>query len=86
MAESENGVERTPTSVELRAREIVAALAPYLQSDRAAVRFDRLEKRVVHVEISMDPPPDATLVMLMRLGIERKIVEQLPEVERVELV
>lgn len=85
MAEMESA-ERTPTALENRAREIVAGLTPYLQADKAVVRLDRVQNRVAHVEITMEPPADSTLVMLMRLGIERKIVEQLPDIERVELV
>ncbi len=82
-AETVGNARQDPEAV---AREVVGSLAPYLQSDGVACRVDRLEAGILYIEISTQGPPDASLIMLIRLGIERKITDRLPEIDRVELL
>ena len=78
-----SGQESSP---EARARELLESVSPYLQSDGLEAVFNRIEDETLYITIRSQGPPDPSLIMLSRLGIERKLIEANIGLKRVTLV
>ena len=71
---------------EARIREILENLRPYLQADGGDCAFDRIEDGVVYIQLHGACVGCASALMTLKMGIERRIMEEVPEVEAVEAV
>lgn len=73
-------------TTENRAKEILEQLRPYLQSDGGDVAFNRIEGGVLYIELHGACSGCASSLMTLKMGIERRITEELPEISSVEMV
>ncbi len=71
---------------EERAKEILEQLRPYLQADGGDVAFNRIEDGVLYIELHGACVGCASSLMTLKMGIERRITEELPEISAVEMV
>ena len=71
---------------ETRAKEILERLRPYLQSDGGDVAFNRIENDTLCIELHGACVGCSSSLMTLKMGIERQIVEELPEIKSVEMV
>jgi Fe-S cluster biogenesis protein NfuA len=73
-------------ATETRAREILEQLRPYLQADGGDVAFDRIENETLYIELHGACVGCSSSLMTLKMGIERRITEELPEIKAVEMV
>ncbi len=71
---------------ETRAKEILEQLRPYLQADGGDVTFGRIEDDTLWIELHGACSGCASSLMTLKMGIERRITEELPEIQAVEMV
>ncbi len=72
-------------ATENSAKEILEQLRPYLQADGGDVAFNRIEDDVLYIELHGACSGCASSLMTLKMGIERRIVEELPEISSVEI-
>ena len=73
-------------ATESRAREILEQLRPYLQADGGDVAFDRIEGETLFIELQGACVGCSSSLMTLKMGIERRITEELPDIKSVEMV
>ncbi len=73
-------------TTEARAKEILEQLRPYLQSDGGDVAFNRIEESTLYIELHGACVGCSSSLMTLKMGIERRITEELPEITAVEMV
>lgn len=71
---------------EVRAKEILEQLRPYLQADGGDVAYERLEDSIVYIRLKGACVGCASSLMTLKMGIERRIMEEIPEITSVEAV
>ncbi len=71
---------------ETRVKEILEQLRPYLQADGGDVTFSRIEDDTLWIELHGACSGCASSLMTLKMGIERRIMEELPEIQAVEMV
>jgi Fe-S cluster biogenesis protein NfuA len=71
---------------EVRIKEILEQLRPYLQSDGGDLAYSHIADDVVYIELHGACQGCASSLMTLKLGIERRIMEEIPEVKAVEVV
>jgi len=76
----------TAEATESRAKEILERLRPYLQSDGGDVAFNRIENSVLYIELHGACSGCSSSLMTLKMGIERQVVEELPEITSVEMI
>ncbi len=81
-------MDSTPTveQLEERVKDILEQVKPYLQSEGCDCALDRIENNVVYVHIFGPSVGSASSIMTLKLGIERRILEELSEISSVEAV
>lgn len=72
------------TSTEDKVKEILEQIRPYIQSDGGDVEYVRMENGIVYIRLHGACQGCASSMMTLKAGIERKIVEDCPEVVAVE--
>lgn len=72
------------TNTEEKVKEILEQIRPYIQSDGGDVEFVRIEENVVYIRLVGACSGCASSLMTLKAGIERKIVEDCPEIVAVE--
>ncbi|MCC6547029.1 NifU family protein [Candidatus Sumerlaeota bacterium] len=70
---------------ETRVKEILERLRPYLQSDGGDVAFNRIENDILYIELHGACVGCSSSLMTLKMGIERQITEELPEIKAVEM-
>lgn len=72
--------------MEEKVKEILNQIRPLLQQDGGDVEFVKLENKKVYVRLrgACAGCPGAT--MTLKMGIERKIKQEVPDIESVEAV
>jgi Fe-S cluster biogenesis protein NfuA len=70
---------------EERAKEILEQLRPYLQADGGDVAFDRIEGDILYIELKGACVGCSSALMTLKMGIERRVLEELPEITSVEM-
>ena len=77
-----------PINIEQRVKECLEAVNPYLHEDGGAVEFVRYEVETQVLEVRMTGACEKCPLALMtlRAGIERYIINAIPEIRRVERV
>lgn len=70
---------------ETRAREVIESLRPYVQSEGGDVSVDRLDGDVLYIRFDMPESGSVTALMMLRMGIERRICEDVPDILAVEI-
>jgi len=73
-------------ATETRAKEILEQLRPYLQADGGDVAFNKIEDNILYIELHGACSGCSSSLMTLKMGIERRIVEDLPEITSVEMV
>lgn len=73
-------------ATETRAKEILEEIRPYIQSDGGDVVFNRIEDEILYIELHGACVGCASSLMTLKMGIERKITEELPDIKAVEMV
>lgn len=73
-------------NMEEKVKEILNQIRPLLQQDGGDVEFVKLENKKVYVRLrgACAGCPGAT--MTLKMGIERKIKQEVPDIESVEAV
>lgn len=79
-------MQMTAEQQESRVREILEQLRPYLQADGGDCAFDRLEDGVVYIQLKGACVGCASSLMTLKMGIERRITEEIPDIKAVEAV
>lgn len=71
-----------------RIEEVLTKIRPYLQEDKGDVELIRFEEdtRVLELRLTGNCAECPMAIMTLRAGIERFILEAVPEVRRVEKV
>ncbi len=72
--------------MEMKVKEIINQIRPLLQQDGGDVEFVKMEDKVVYVKLkgACAGCPGAT--MTLKMGIERKIKQEVPDVVSVEAI
>ncbi|MCC5875377.1 MAG: NifU family protein [Candidatus Sumerlaeia bacterium] len=73
-------------TTEARCKEILEEIRPYIQADGGDVVFNRIEDDILHIELHGACVGCASSLMTLKMGIERKVTEELPEIKAVEMV
>jgi Fe-S cluster biogenesis protein NfuA len=75
-------------NIKQRIEKVLDKIRPYLQEDRGDVEFVRYEEdtRVAEVRLLGNCTDCPMVMMTLRAGIERFILEAVPEVRRIEKV
>lgn len=79
-------MQMTIEQQEARVREILEQLRPYLQADGGDCAFDRLEDGVVYIQLKGACVGCASSLMTLKMGIERRITDEIPDITAVEAV
>ena len=69
-----------------RVGDILDKLRPYLEADAIYCDVVRVEGTVVYIEMTGTFVGDESIPMTTKMGIERRILEEIPEITAVELV
>lgn len=70
---------------ETRAREVIESLRPYVQSEGGDVFVDRLDGDVLYIRFEARDDGSITSLAMLRMGIERRICEDVPDILAVEI-
>lgn len=70
------------TSLEARVGGILNQVLPYLKTDGLTCRLVRIQDGIVFIALEGPIRGCATAAMTVRLGIERRIMEELPDAVR----
>lgn len=73
-------------ATESRCKEILEEIRPYIQADGGDVVFNRIEDEILYIELHGACVGCASSLMTLKMGIERKVTEELPEIKAVEMV
>ena len=73
-------------SVAERAKLVIKQTEPYLQSDGQFARFERLEKDELYISIHSETTISVAEKKMIKLGIEKKIFEEIREIKKVILI
>lgn len=75
-------------NIEQRIKECLIAINPYLNEDGGAVEFVRYEFETQVLEVRMTGACEKCplAIMTLRAGIERYVINAIPEIRRVERV
>ncbi len=79
--EPEVGIE----DMEQRSRKVIDELRPYLQAEGADVEFHSLDGTTLHIILRGSQTHCGSLLVLLKLGIERRVLQALPSIESVEV-
>jgi Fe-S cluster biogenesis protein NfuA len=79
-------MQMTVEQQEARVREILDQLRPYLQADGGDCAFDRLEDGVVYIHLKGACVGCPSALMTLKMGIERRITDEIPDIKAVEAV
>lgn len=69
---------------EAKVRKILDQLRPYLQADGGDCEFDHIEDSVAYITLQGACVGCASSLMTLKMGIERRIVEEVEGIEAVE--
>jgi Fe-S cluster biogenesis protein NfuA len=77
-----------PTPIEQRIKEALRQILPYLEEDGGGAEFVRYERetRVVELRLTGACADCPLAIMTLRAGIERFLINSIPEIRRVERV
>ncbi len=71
---------------ETKVKEEIEKIRPYLQADGGDVEFVEMDDNVVKVRLKGACAGCPMSTMTLKLGIERKLKESIPDIEAVETV
>jgi len=69
-----------------RVEEVLTQLRPYLETDKVSCTLDRIEGDVVYLRMKSEFVGCPSILMTIRMGLERRIVEELPELNGVHFL
>ena len=72
--------------MEEQVKAVIGELRPLLQGHGGDIEFVRLDGKIVFVRLQGACAGCPGAIMTMRQGVERRVKEAVPEVERVEAV
>jgi Fe-S cluster biogenesis protein NfuA len=72
--------------IEEKVKEVIDQLRPYLQADGGDVEFVELDGKVVKLRLKGACAGCPGAIFTLKMGIERKLREAIPEIESVEAV
>jgi Fe-S cluster biogenesis protein NfuA len=70
---------RQEPELEARVRDILEQLRPYLETDGVTCTLVRLQHGIAHVRLAGTFVGCATILMTLRMGIEKRLMEELPD-------
>lgn len=79
-------VESTTANLETRIRKSLDLMRPYLQADGVKAVFEFIESTRLTISIQSEKQLSAAEYFLIKLGVEKKILEQHKEIESVDLI
>ncbi|MBI5154038.1 NifU family protein [Candidatus Poribacteria bacterium] len=71
---------------EEQVRKILEMLRPYLQADGGDCEFGYIEDNIAYIHLKGACVGCASALMTLKMGIERRIVEEVPGIESVEAI
>lgn len=72
--------------MEEKVRQAIEEMRHFLQADGGDIELVKIENNVVHVRLKGACAGCPGAQMTLRMGVERKLKQAVPEVERVEAV
>lgn len=69
---------------EAKVRQILEMLRPYLQADGGDCEFSHIADNVVYIHLQGACVGCSSALMTLKMGIERRVMEEIPEIEAVE--
>jgi len=78
--------EATKESLEEKVRNSLELMRPYLQSEGIIPTFEYLEGKTLFISIQTKKILSHAEAHLIRLGIEKKILEEFKDLDKVDLV
>ena len=71
--------------LEIKVKEVLNKIRPYLQNDGGDLRFVELtDDKVVYVELQGHCGSCPPAMMTLKQGVEQAVIEELPEIKAVE--
>lgn len=71
--------------LEIKVKEVLNKIRPYLQNDGGDLRFVELtDDKVVYVELQGHCGSCPHAMMTLKQGVEQAVIEELPEIKSVE--
>ncbi|MDD2576312.1 MAG: NifU family protein [Bacteroidales bacterium] len=71
--------------LEIKVKEVLNKIRPYLQNDGGDLRFVELtDDKVVYVELQGHCGSCPHAMMTLKQGVEQAVIEELPEIKAVE--
>lgn len=71
--------------LEIKVKEVLNKIRPYLQNDGGDLRFVELtDDKVVYVELQGHCGTCPHAMMTLKQGVEQAVIEELPEIKAVE--
>jgi Fe-S cluster biogenesis protein NfuA len=71
--------------LEIKVKEVLNKIRPYLQNDGGDLRFVKLtDDKVVYVELQGHCGSCPHAMMTLKQGVEQAVIEELPEIKSVE--
>lgn len=84
--ESAHGGDKFQTGLRRRVSDVIAAFRPLIESDGGKIEFvDITDRRIVLIRMKGACAGCPQSFMTMQMGIERALLEQIPELRGVEL-
>jgi Fe-S cluster biogenesis protein NfuA len=71
---------------EAKVKEVLDEIRPYIQMDGGDVEFVEMKDKVVYLRMMGACHGCPSALMTLKMGIERRIQQQVPEIEAVEAV
>ncbi|MGF1573705.1 MAG: hypothetical protein ACFCU1_11630 [Sumerlaeia bacterium] len=72
--------------LETKVRKSLDLMRPYLQADGVKTVFEFIRKTELFISIESEKKMSAAELFMIKLGVEKKIMEQHKEIESVDLV
>lgn len=85
--EKSNAKETTANNeLEEKVKGIIEQIRPYIQMDGGDVQFVNIKDNVVYLQLLGACAHCPGSIMTLKMGIERKVIEQCPQIVSVEAV
>ncbi len=74
------------TAIFAKVEPLIAQIRPYIQADGSDIELVRVENRVVYVRLQGACVGCPSSIYTLKMGVEARIVEMVPEVVSVEMI
>ncbi|MDX1973859.1 MAG: hypothetical protein SFY68_15120 [Candidatus Sumerlaeia bacterium] len=71
---------------EARIQKAIELMRPYLQAEGVRANFEYVESGKAFISITCTQPRSAAEIVLLKIGVEKKLLEQFKDLKSVELI